>query len=235
MKKHVFTEKQLRKAAGEAREKMLEILSPAEEELPPLSPEFREKMEKLYKVERRTARRRTLCRQAAAVAAVLVLAVTCLFAVSPEARASAVSWVKTVSGSWTFYSFNGKKIDRLPDCKVTWIPEGLELVSEDKLTTDGAIVYQDPGNPKKGFVLMYFLLDETSIYVDNLGEEYTTELVSVGDYTGDLHIPKDPEGNYEMVWSDPDRGVGYAISSSLEPDVILHIAESVVWVNSHKK
>lgn len=235
MKKRVFTEKQLQEAAGKAREKMLEALPHAGEELPPFRSEFREKMEGLYNMERRAARRQALRRQVAAAAAMLVIAISCLFAVSPEARAAAVNWVKTVSGSWTFYSFNGKKLDRLPDCKITWIPEGLELVSEDKLTTDGAIVYQDPRNPKKGFVLMYFLLDETSIYVDNLGEEYTTELVSVGDYTGDLHISKVPEGNYEMVWSDPDRGVGYAISSSLEPDVILHIAESVVLVNSDKK
>lgn len=234
MKKRVFTEKQLKAAAGEARQEMLEALPKTGEELPPLSPEFQERMEQLYKAERCATRRRTLCRRALTAAAVLVLAVTCLFAVSPEARASAVNWVKTVTGSWTLYSFNGKKMDKLPDCEITWIPEGMELVSQDKLTRSRGWIYEDPNVPENGFTLDCYLLNDLDLTVFLNDSEYIVQEVRVGEASGELYIAQEPGKNHNLIWSLPDSGVVFAMTGKMETDVMLHIAQSVILVNSDK-
>lgn len=233
MNKRGFTEKQLKAAAGEARQEMLAAL-PQDGDAPPLSPEFQKRMEQLYRAERRGARRRTLCRRALMAAAVLALAVTCLFAVSPEARASAVNWVKTICESYTTYRFIGEKTDKLPDCEITWLPEGIELVSQDKLTRSQGWIYQDPNVPKNGFTLDCYLLDDLDLTVFLNGSEYIVREVRLGELSGELYISQEPGKNNNLIWSLPDNGVVFAMTSKMEIDIMLHIAESVVLVNSDK-
>ena len=95
------------------------------------SPGFERRMKKLIRRADHPMRYRVAQVAACLLLAALLSGCTVL-AVSPEARAAFVGWVRELSEGWSVYHYFGEKKDSLGDIiyRPTWVPDGYEVISE---------------------------------------------------------------------------------------------------------
>ena len=120
-----------------------------------------------------------------------------------------------------------------PDYAPTWLPEG--FVPDEREKTDEAVfsAYHDAVGGG-GFTFDYCIASEDmQIQIAGYDNEIAPapEECFVNAYTADYY-PAGASGTNNLVWMDETRGILFTISSTLEKDVILHIAESVCLVDS---
>ena len=174
-----------------------------------------------------------LARAAAMILLALSLSLGALMAASPTVRASVVRWVRETYERSVNYRFFGKTETSLPDYAPTWLPEG--FVPDEREKTDEAVfsAYHDAVGGG-GFTFDYCIASEDmQIQIAGYDNEIAPapEECFVNAYTADYY-PAGASGTNNLVWMDETRGILFTISSTLEKDVILHIAESVCLVDS---
>lgn len=221
-----ISEHELQKAAAVVRSSMLATLP--EEAEGDFSTEFLQQIEKLKSVRKKHQQFRK--RLVAAVAA-FIAAVTMLFTFNTEARAAVITWFKEVFATGAAYWFNEGSADTLPAFELTEVPEGFVCIYDEALTYSRGMVYQNADNPSELFSFRYGLLQEDSpLTVGFHGEDFTVTGVMVAGCPGDLYISGDSEESHALIWIDEQNGVVFTITMLGDPDVMLHIAESVKLV-----
>lgn len=226
MKKHKISNAELRKAAAQVRNAMLAQLPEDVNEPVQLNRDFCLRMEKK---EKRLRLLRQVRQQAVAAVLALVVGFGCLMTFNTQVRAAVVSWFKEMFETYVVYYFSGESPEVLPDLEFTWLPEGMELVDKyEEADYYHQAVYLYPDNPEMGFAIDWSLqgYGEWTFWYPEQG--YRTQAVSINGYSGELVMPESSERDYYLIWVDEEWGVVLMISSPLDPDVIVHIAEGII-------
>ena len=59
--------------------------------------------------------------------------------------------------------------------------------------------------------------------------------VTVNGLQGQLFLPTDTKNTTTVLWIDPQANIQFSIDTTLDNNVIMHMAESVILVNSTEK
>ena len=106
------------------------------------------------------------------------------------------------------------------------LPEGYELVMEEKDDTRGYLIYEDEQGGSISF--LYFLSNsESKLSLEFGNTEYEYKSLSINGMSADLYISSDPGETSELIWFDEERGITFSLSSFEESHVIVHIAEKI--------
>lgn len=194
------------------------------------SPEFGAKMESLRRRVRRRESLRRCARGAVAAVLALVLCTAAWLAVDTDARAGFFGWVREACENTIIYRFTGSHAPGtvLPQVEFGWLPEGYEEVQSDGNNTQQGFVYLDQNDSRQGFIFQYFFSQQgsQSQYFFN-DTEYTQKSVKVSGKDAVLYLCTDGSETNELIWIDDERGIVFELSSYLDEDVMLHIAESI--------
>ena len=182
---------------------------------------------------------RPVWKRIAHAAAVILLTFTlslgALMAVSPIVRAAVVTWVREVYEHSVVYRFFAPPKDALPEYAPIWIPEGYVL--EERAEFDGWVLctYYNAVQDKWFSFDYRKITEDMQVQVGGYDDETapTSESCIVNGIEADFYPAADSETN-NLVWVDEKKGVVFTINSTLEKDVVLHIAESVSLFNSTK-
>lgn len=231
MEKTVMTDAALRQAAASVRRAMLSAVPPPEECRHDFSPEFEEKMERLFRAERRRGRFRSVARGAAAILLAVLIGAGVWLASDSRARASFVNWVREVYETYVVYRFTGEApAETLPEYRLGWLPEGYEEVSVRKVDGTEITVYEDETH---SLTLMYYLVDSGQV-----AELYRIKSegvpVTVNGCRGHFYLVEDESSHNGLIWIDEGRGIFFALSGFLPYDDMLHIAESLYLADMTK-
>ena len=199
-----------------------EILS--EDEALTFSPAFERKMKKLIRRADHPIRYRIAQAAACLLLAALLSGCTVL-AVSPEARAAFVGWVREVYEGWFVYHYIGKE-QAVPENVVfcpTWMPDGYELIVEPENRAHMIAIYE---NPEEDIILFNCYMNTESMNLQ-IGED--TQLIDtyVSNISADLYIDNTSGAVNHLVWEDENKQRIFWITSTLDGETMVKIAESV--------
>lgn len=225
----IMSEQDLQKAATMVRCSMLETL-PQEIE-GHFSKEFDLKISDLKNTHKKIEKQRQLRKRLAAIAAACFVAITMLLSFNTEVRAAVVTWFKEVFETRIVYWFNGEKTDTLPVFEITGLSEDYECIYDEATSNSHDYLYQKEDIVIDGFSFRYSLIQsDAPLSVTFPDEDFTVTQVTINGCPGDLYISADPSESHALVWIDETNGVVFTITSFLEPEVMLHIAESIKLV-----
>lgn len=221
-----LSEQELRKAAVMVRTSMLEALPDVEEGV--FREEFCQKIEELKRIQKKQEKQRRVRKRMFAAVAAFFVTVTMLLTFHTEVRATVIAWVKEVWAGKTAYWFTGEAQNGLPEYVLTWVPEGVECIYDEATEDSHAAIYTNQSNPQLGFTLHYTKMQEgtAAIILYNEAEDGVIP-VDIRDMKGELYISQNPEYTHCLVWFDEERQITFNMTSYLEPEVMLHIAEGV--------
>lgn len=171
------------------------------------------------------------------VAAVLsaIVGLTLFFAINTEARATVLAWLRRTFEDRTDFSFFQDEKKDTVDYQLTWLPESVKFIAEERTSVVCMRLYQNVNNPEKGFVIQCRKMDHRgNLTMNHNGANYEIRPVEVNGMWGELYISDDPDVTSGIVWIDEGNQVVFTIDGSLSTDVILHIAENVKLVNPTK-
>ena len=226
MIREFFSEQELRKAAASVRSTMLDAL-PQEAE-----GEFSEAFElKIKNLKQAKRKREERLKRLAAAAASFAVIVTMLFTLNTEVRAAVVSWFTETFDNRMIFWFRGEEPDVLPTFALSNVPEKYVCVYDETLQNSRTMLYMNPEDELDGFTFSYgFIQDDAPLVVDFNGPEDAISEVLINGCPGKLYMSVDPNESHALVWIDEANDVVFSITSFMEPEVMLHIAEGTKLV-----
>lgn len=221
--------------AAEARDIWLSTF-PCDEKVPKYhhSRRFLRNMNKLMVREFRSPAMKSAIKglQRIAIALLVLLAITAgLVGSHPKVRAAVFSYIREVYENSVFYRFFGKSAGVLPDLSPGWVPEGMTLVREERGETRQLLVYM---NEDSGEIVLfdYMRMDEGA-YVSLFSnkEGIVQEDIQLGQMKGVYYPAKEGSETSVLVCIDPVGDKALSISSNLDRETILRIAESISCIS----
>ena len=228
-----ITDSQLTQATAIVRNSMLMVLDQTEIPAHIFSSEFELKIQALRKQENRYQAIHKVIRHCVAAMLVLVLGTGIILTVNVEARATVIAWIKEVFEDRIEYWFTGSPQKEFPEYELTWIPDDMECIYDESTEYSRSVIYMNPNDLQRGFTFSYSRMQEGSGTIMVLNEtEHSITPVDINGMDGDLYLSKDPETTHSLIWFDEEQQITLNITSHMDSDVILHIAESVKLSNS---
>ena len=222
----MISDKELRDATDKVRISMLESL-PKEMNVE-FSEEFDLRVSQLKALHKKTEKQHQFQKRMAAAVAAFFVAMTMFLSFNTEVRAAVVTWFKEVFETRIVYWFNGEKADVLPTYEISNLPEGYECIYDETTANSRNCLYQKEDIAIDGLSFRYsFIQSDAPLSVTFPDEEFTVKQVNINGCPGDLYVSIDPSESHALVWVDEANGVVFTITSFLDPDVMLHMAESV--------
>ncbi len=211
----MISEERIRKA-------VMELEEPAAQEHS-FSPEFEEKILGIMQPSRKNNRRFAL-RWIAAAAAALVLVLGSVVAISPEARASVVGWLRQHTPWFSQYSYTGTAQPESPKrYALDWVPAGYTLFYQQQWTGGADFVYT---NAEGKFLVFSYLNGpkegQLSIYTEN----HQLQTHPIGDSEADLYVSQAAGASNSIVWKRAE--VLLHISAPVDRETLIKLAESVM-------
>lgn len=228
MPKNKLTEDALQSAAKMVRESMLTSLEQEEIVNHVFSNEFLAAIEKAREIEKMHLQQRRMYHRCVAAILSLVVGISLFFTINTQARAAAITWIKKVFPGQTVFSFLQDTDEATLDFQLTWLPDGMKLTADTWTKAAHSQLYQNPDRANEGFIIqcgrMVSQNDLTLIHSD---AKYDIQSVEINGMPGELYVSDDSAVSNVLVWIDDSNKIVITIDSSLNPDVILHIAENV--------
>ena len=235
----MLTDAILKEATAEAERFRLSIL-PEDGEPHEFSKRFQRKMEKLIRRTNHPIRYQVM-RTAAAVALAIVTLFGAVMAVSPEARAAVVGWIKETFGVYAQYSndqvrgnhdadSNNAKQEAIKyEYHLAVIPEGYrELTVVDKIDGKAYVYINDAGEIIQ--FLYTYGTEKSSLFVET--EAYTQYSAFVNEWSADIYIAKKETETNVIIWQDSHTGVLFEIFAMADRDELIKIAETVARIEA---
>lgn len=233
MKQYSFTNDDLRLAAASVRMAMISTVQETGDDHE-FSTDFLGRIDKLLVLDELRIKRKLIRRRVAGLFLAFAIGASIFFATNVEARATFLSWVREVYESSVVYRYFGSPQYVLPEYELSWIPEGFTLEQRFEQEQDGNIcrdmIYVN-SKTGDGFIFTYQTMTDD---IPTILSAYEGEALSepekcfINNAEG-VYYPPEQEGNSsDLLWFDNERGIAFAINSSLDKPVILHIAERVV-------
>lgn len=217
----MISEEQLKAAAQEAGEALLDSLPQRDQCVRRFSPRFERRMEGLLQKHRRPA---ALGRVAGFLLA-LLLGGTIWLSVDAEAQGVAAGWFRQTVESAFVYRFAGSAEDVDRDVKYapTWLPE--DWMEIGKLENDGGVItiYED----SKGRICRFSYYYTGVASAPTIITKGKLTKVTVGDYQADFYNAEGLDESSTLVWSNAEHDVLFVISAYFEQEYFVEIAENV--------
>lgn len=224
----MISDERLREAAQKVEESMLASLPDPEECKVPPPPEVERKMEKRSRRASHPIRHRVMKAVACFLLVVLVGGGSVL-ALSADARAAFVGWVRDVYQSyetWFVYHFTGENNTVSEDISYhpTWIPQDYAELETLDMFNQMNIIYENAVGLSMTFG--YSLNPEAiNVYVENTNVQ--TKRVLVGNTPADLYLDNSAGESNILTWVDSNTDTIFWIVAQLDEDELIKIAESV--------
>lgn len=219
----MISDERLREAARQAEKNLLDSLPEPEDCEATFSSEYKRKMKKLVRCTDHPIRY-WVQKAVACILLVILLGGGSVLALSTEARAAFVGWIREVYETWFVYKYEGEDQELPQDVvfQLTWLPEGfIEIAhssSEDQIST----IYEDENSDLIMFIYARNM-ESSNLYVEEVGVD--TQIVQIGHVYADLYLDQQPGGANTLVWS--DRGVLFWLYGNCSGDVLIKIAENI--------
>ena len=240
----MLTDAMLKEAAAEAERFLLSIV-PEDGEPHVFSKRFERKMAKLIRRANHPIRYQIM-----RTAATVLLAIATLFgavmAVSPEARAAVIGWVKSAFHEFFEYSNEVPNTNNTPtdensdinnptsepvkyEYHLSVIPEGYrELKTIDKL--DGKMyLYVNEAGQILQFTYTYGA-ENSNMFAK--AEEYEQYSVVVNERSADVYIAIKESETSAIVWQDTEAGILFQIFAFADQTELVEVAETVETIKS---
>ena len=224
----MISDERLREAAQKVEESMLASLPDPEECKVPPPPEVERKMEKRSRRASHPIRHRVMKAVACFLLVVLVGGGSVL-ALSADARAAFVGWVRDVYQSyetWFVYHFTGENNTVSEDISYhpTWIPQDYAELETLDMFNQTNIIYENAVGLSMTFG--YSLNPEAiNVYVENTNVQ--TKRVLIGDTPADLYLDNSAGESNILTWVDSSTDTIFWIVAQLDEDELIKIAASV--------
>ncbi len=179
----MITDAMLKEATGEAERYLLATLSSGDDQEHQFSSRFERKMERLIRRVNHPVRYQVL-RSAAAIILALLTLVGAVLAVSPEARARVVGWVRRTVSSFSQYE-NHTPIDSGTRYvyALSEVPEGYALLTIIEEGNGQTYIYLNQAGSIIRFIYTYSGKGN-SFFVET--EDYDISAAAVGQYPADV-------------------------------------------------
>lgn len=188
------------------------------------SPAFEKKMQKLIRRANHPIRYRVAQVAACLLLAALLSGCTVL-AVSPEARAAFVGWVRETYETWFVYRYTGEEQPPSENTVYapTWVPDGYDEIVAPQVGTFARTQYE---NLNSDLLTVSYLkgTEKSSLSVE--WEGAIVQKSFVGSLPADLYLnPND--GPNILVWTDYERDAAFWITAPLPEKELVKVAESI--------
>lgn len=230
-----ITDSQLTKATAIVRNSMLMALDQTEIPIHNFSSEFELGIQALQKQENHRLAIHKVMRGCVAAILAFIMGTGVFLTVNVEARATVIAWIKEVFEDRIEYWFTGVPQKELPVYDLTWVPDDMECIYDETTEHSRSVVYMNPNDPQQGFTFSYSRMQEGSGTIMVINETVHSMIpVDVNGMVGDLYLSQDPEITHCLIWFDEEQQITFNLTSYMDSDVILHIAESVKLSNTTK-
>ena len=218
----MITDAMLREAAAEAERFMLAHL-PEVQEPHVFSKRFERKMQKLISRMKHPVRYQVM-RYVAAVLLAIITLFGAVLAVSPEARATVIGWVRSTFHEYFEYE-NDNTDDPIQDeYELAVVPDGYSLLNEINKANGKMYLYVDDSGNMLQFTYAYG--EETdSLYIET--ELYRQHSGNVHGMLADIYIAVSENETSVIVWHDRQTEVLFHVFAKSDQDELIKIAESV--------
>ncbi|MBE6920299.1 MAG: DUF4367 domain-containing protein [Ruminococcaceae bacterium] len=234
----MLTDAILKEATAEAERFRLSIV-PEDGEPHVFSKRFERKMQKLIRRADHPVRYRVM-RVAAAVALAIVTLFGAVMAVSPEARAAVVGWIKETFGIYTTYSSNDTDEPSIAPAEdekpsdgeqtpmgqyhLSVIPDGYREFRVTEKKNGKTYVYINEQNMLIQFSYTY-QADNASLFIDTENCHYFEG--TVNGIPADVYISMIEDENGAIIWRDAESNVLFQIFAMMNQTELTTLAESV--------
>lgn len=218
----MITDEMLREAAAEYERYMLAHL-PEITEPHVFSKKFERKMQKLIS----RARHPVLYHVKRYVAAVLLAIITLfgtVIALSPEARAAVIGWVRSTVGDFFQYTSSNTSDSVEQEYELSVLPEGYKQIDIIQKEDGAAYLFTDGSGNILQFSYTFSQKDD-SFFVN--AEDYEQHSGYVGDLPADIYISNKNDENNVIVWQSSNSDVIFRIHANVDQVTLLDIAEGV--------
>lgn len=218
----MITDEMLREAAAEYERYMLAHL-PEITEPHVFSKKFERKMQKLFS----RARHPVLYHVKRYVAAVLLAIITLfgtVIALSPEARAAVIGWVRNTVGEFFQYTSTHSSDSTACEYELSVIPEGYRQIAIMQKTNGETHLFTDGSGNILQFTYTCGQKDD-SFFIN--AEDYEQHSGYVSDLPADIYISSKNGENNVIVWQSSTSDVIFRIQANVDQDTLIDIAEGV--------
>ena len=221
----MISDERLREAARQAEKNLLASLPKPEDCEATFSPKFKRKMKKLV---RRTDHpiRYWVQKAVACILLTILIGGGSVLALSTEARAAFVGWVREIYETWFVYHFEGDG-NTLPEetqYRPTWLPEGYSQALVPELSDQVNVVYTNDDGP---MIIFAYSSSSAALALHIQGDTVVPLKATVNGISADFYLEKEETQASCLVWKNPHNNIIYWISANLSKDIMIKIAESV--------
>ena len=218
----MITDEMLREAAAEYERYMLAHL-PEITEPHVFSKKFERKMQKLIS----RARHPVLYHVKRYVAAVLLAIITLfgtVIALSPEARAAVIGWVRNTVGEFFQYTSSNTSDSVEQEYELSVLPEGYKQIGIIQKVDGAAYLFTDGSGNILQFSYTYGQKDD-SFFID--AEDYEQHTCYVSEQPADIYISNKNDESNVIVWQSSNSDVIFCIFAKVDQVTLIDIAEGV--------
>lgn len=229
----MITDEMLRSSAARSSELFVHTITsdyvPTQQYTP--SDLFGKKIKKLFRQAKHPYFYKAM-RRTASIFLAAVLAGSMYLAVDTEARAAFLSWIKDVYEHSIVYRVMPKSTAKaLPQCELTWLPDGYDEPDIYKDDTMYTALYKNQvtGND---LIIFYCLLDD-----ETQTEFFTTqqpEYLLVSGTVAEFYGPSDDSTSSSLLWIDNNFGVLCTINGIASKETLVRIAENLYLIDPTK-
>ena len=234
MTKFSFSEDDLRTAAVIVSDAMLDSLPDPSEIHFELSDDFIKKMDALCAKARRRTWNGIVLKRVAMIFLAILVTLSAWLTIDTEARANFFRWVKEAYENSTLYRFfESADTGRLPDYTISWMPDGFTLTSTNTNQTGHMETYANSSTGDEIFFMYRFAQDGFApMIVYDYDGENLQETVLIHNITADYYPADKNSTENTLVWVDESQNIWLELSSALDKQDILHMADSIILSDS---
>ena len=221
----MISDERLREAAQQAEKAFLASLPEPKDSKAAFSPAFERKMKKLIKrIDHPIVY--WIQKSVACLVLILLLGGGSVLALSTEARAAFVGWLREVYESWFVYHYTGEDAITTENTIYYpgWLPDGYELIAAPEPGPHTISIYE---NQAKDTIIFNCFKNSESMAIQIGKENAFVEKVQIDDAFADLYVDSKSGETNHLIWEDPENKVIFWLVSTLDSDYMVKIAESI--------
>jgi len=174
---------------------------------------------------------KTVLQKVAVIFIICSLSLGSIMAVSPTVRAVVIRWVTEWYEAYIVYTYSGEEIsEQLPRYTIADVPDGFcetdrieqpSVVSVFYENQDGDVICFDYGYMQQGAMNIVTTSDNG---VD----------ITINGFSGQMFLKTETKNTITIIWNDSVHNIYFSIDSTLDKEVVLHMAEGIYLVNTTK-
>ena len=231
----MISEERMAQAAAQASEALQQYWNSCDMEIHEFSPRFQRKMRRLIGEVKHPYLHRAL-KSAACVLLVFLIGFASVLTFSVEARAAFVSWVKEIYEDSIVYRFYGDREESASlNYRVTWVPEGFELVEGHKSIVTRGEYYEKGDNILEAFSVYWSLNEDGDQSMIVTHGEYDHSFLDINGHKAELYDDISEDESDIIIWFDEEKSMDFHINYlNISLEDAIKIAESIVPVEEEK-